>query len=252
MPRFFIKDENIGNTDTVTLKGEDARHISFSLRMRVGDNITLCDFFNYEYDCEIKAIDGEKVVLNVINKHPSQNEPSVKVSIYQALPKASKLELIIQKCVELGAFEIVPVLSSRCISRPDDKATEKKTKRYNTISEEAAKQSGRGMIPPVSETLPFKKAIERMKDSDIAFMCYEAQDTDGESDIKSFFKKHLSEATKTVSFFVGPEGGISEEEARYAKDNGIYCVSLGKRILRTETAPLCVLSCLMYETDNMK
>ena len=252
MPRFFIKDADIGNTDTVTVTGEDARHISFSLRMRVGDSITLCDFFNYEYDCIIKSIDGEKVVLNIIDKHPSQNEPDVKVSIFQALPKSSKLELIIQKCVELGVFEIVPVLSSRCISRPDDKASEKKTKRYNAISEEAAKQSGRGIIPKVCDTVSFKKAIDQMKESDIAFMCYEQEDTDGGNDIKTFLKKYVSESTKTISFFVGPEGGISEDEAKYAKECGILCVSLGKRILRTETAPLCVLSCIMYETENMK
>lgn len=252
MPRFFIKDENIGNTDTVTITGEDARHISFSLRMRVGDNITLCDFFNYEYDCTIKSIDGEKVVLDICDKHPSQNEPNIKVSVYQALPKAQKLELIIQKCVELGVFEIVPVLTSRCISRPDDKSSEKKTRRYNIISEEAAKQSGRGIVPKISETVSFKKAVEQMKGADIAFMCYEAEDTDGGNDLKSFLQKSLTNETKSVAFFVGSEGGISEDEAEFARANGISCVSLGKRILRTETAPLCVLSCIMYETDNMK
>lgn len=252
MPRFFIKDADIGNTDTVIIKGEDARHISFSLRMRVGDSITLCDFHNYEYDCVIRSIDGEKVELSVLEKHPSENEPNVKVSVFQALPKSSKLELIIQKCVELGVFEIIPVLSSRCISRPDDKSSEKKTKRYNSISEEAAKQSGRGIVPKVCETLPFKKAIERMKESDIAFICYELEDADCGKDLKSFLKQKLCENTKTISFFVGPEGGISPEEAQYAADCGISCISLGKRILRTETAPLCVLSCIMYETENMK
>ncbi len=247
MPRFFIKEESI-RSDGIIICGEDARHISRSLRMKIGDRITVCDFFNYEYDCTIGFIDSESVKLNINDRHPVNTEPSVKVRVFQALPKAQKMELVIQKSVELGACEICPVISSRCISRPDDKSSEKKTKRWNLISEEAAKQSGRGIIPPVRETLSFKQAISEMKKDDLCFICYECED---KLDIKSFLCENYSKNTKSISFFIGPEGGISAEEAELARENGIPSVGLGKRILRTETAPLCVLSGIMFFTDNM-
>ena len=252
MPRFFINEENIMPDDKICLFGDDANHISHSLRMRVGDSITLCDFFNYEYDCEIESFSSDKVVLCIKDKHTSENEPTVSVSLFQGLPKSTKLELIIQKCTELGIFDIIPVITSRCISRPDEKSSEKKTKRWNMISKEAAKQSGRGHVPTVHDTVSFKDAVLSMKNYDLAFVCYELCDEDCGFDVKSFLQKHISPDTKSVAFLIGPEGGISPEEAEFAKENGLFFVSLGKRILRTETAPLCVLSCIMYETDNMK
>ncbi len=247
MPRFFIKQEFI-RPDSIMIVGEDARHISRSLRMKPGEKITVCDFYNYEYDCEISSIDSETVELGILDKHPGNTEPSVSVRVFQALPKAQKMELVIQKSVELGAAEICPVISSRCISRPDDKSSDKKTKRWNLISEEAAKQSGRGIIPPVRETINFRQAVAEMKKSDLCFICYECED---KLDIKSFLSENFSENTKSISFFIGPEGGISPDEAEYARECGIPSVGLGKRILRTETAPLCVLSGIMFFTDNM-
>ena len=252
MPRFFINEENILRDDKICLFGDDANHISHSLRMRVGDKITVCDFFNYEYDCEIESFTSDKVVLLIKDKHTSQNEPSVSVALFQGLPKSTKLELIIQKCTELGISDIFPIMTSRCISRPDERSTEKKTKRWNMISQEAAKQAGRGHIPQVHDTLSFKNAIEKMKEYDLKFMCYELCDESCGDDLKGYLEKNLAADTKSIAFFIGPEGGISPEEAEYAKENGVSFVSLGKRILRTETAPLCVLSCIMYETDNMK
>ena len=252
MPRFFIKDESSFSGNEVTLYGDEANHISHSLRMKTGDEVTLCDFFNYEYDCVIKSFSHDSVTLEILDKHPAKNEPDIKVTLFQGLPKSTKLELIIQKCVELGIFEIVPVLTSRCISRPDEKSGDKKTKRWNAISEEAAKQSGRGIIPRVCDTVSFKQAVEAMQGYDVRFMCYElCSDSDG-ADIKSFLREKCGKESKTVAFLIGPEGGISKEEAEYAHQNGISFVSLGRRILRTETAPLCVLSTIMYETDNLK
>ncbi len=250
MPRFFIKDTDTVNNNTVTLYGDSASHISRSLRMKPGEKITLCDDGKTEYLCVIDSITANSVVLTVNERVLSINEPDVFVSVYQALPKSTKMELIIQKCVELGVGEIIPVLSSRCISRPDEKSSEKKNKRYNAIAEEAAKQSGRATVPEVYDTLSFIDAMERMKHADAAFMCYEVQDGNT-TDIKSFLTGRAGKF-KNIAFFVGPEGGISPEEAAIAMEHGIIPVSLGKRILRTETAAMSVLSCIMYETDNMK
>lgn len=253
MPRFFIKQEQIANNNTVTLSGDDAIHISRSLRMRCGDNIVLCDYSNFEYDCEIIKMTSDSVQVSILEKRVCASEPDIRVTLYQAIPKGQKFELIIQKCVELGVFEIVPVITSRCVSRPDEGSFEKKTKRWNSISEEASKQSGRGSVPRISPPQNFEQAIKQMTDSDVAFMCYEEfENREQSSDIKAFLKETLSQNKKQISFFIGPEGGISPEEADLAIQSGISCVGLGKRILRTETAPICVLSCIMYESENLK
>lgn len=254
MPRFFIKEDDTVNNNSVILHGDSAHHISYSLRMRVGDELTLCDFFNYEYHCVIKSISKEEVFLEIISKNVCSCEPAAKVSLYQGVPKSTKFELIIQKCVELGVTEIVPVITSRCISRPDKESFEKKLKRWNAISEEAAKQSGRGIVPRICEPIDYNTALSQMKDSDISFICYEGADTESDN-IKSFLSDSLENVSNnkeiSISFLVGPEGGISDQEAFLAHEHGVSYVSLGKRILRTETAPICVMSCIMYETGNM-
>lgn len=252
MPRFFINSSGIGNDNTITVCGEDALHISRSLRMREGENVTVCDSDRKEYDCEILKICDGKVILAVKGFKISQNEPSVKVSIFQALPKNTKLEFVIQKCIELGAFEINPIITSRCISRPDERSSENKLKRWNLIAQEAAKQSGRGYIPKICEIVSFSEAVEKMKNFDIRFMCYEEASKTNGIDIKSFMQSNNIINNFTVAFMVGPEGGFSSSEAEYAKMNGITPVSLGSRILRAETAPICVMSCIMYATDNLK
>lgn len=249
MPRFFIKKEDIGKDNRIVLRDENATHISLSLRMRVGDKLTVCDSTGRDYFCRIETITHDEVVLVAEDSALCQSEPSVRVSLFQALPKGEKFEWIIQKCVELGVTEIVPVLTSRCISRPDDKAAEKKRKRWNAIAEEAAKQSGRGIIPTVTEILSYEAAICRIQSAEQSFFCYE---NETEYDLKQFCDERLSPIPQTLSFFVGPEGGISPEEADAAQKAGIRAVSLGKRILRTETAPLCVLSGIMLYTDNLK
>lgn len=249
MPRFFIKSDEIGKDNTICLSGEDAVHISRSLRMKVGEELTVCDSESDEYSCRIASITKETVTLTVESVKKSGSEPSVQVTVYQALPKGDKLEWIIQKSVELGAAAVVPVLTSRCISRPDEKALEKKQKRWNSIAAEAAKQSGRGILPAVKEMLTFPQAVEAMCGADVSFFCYE---NETELDLKSFLETRCREQLSTLAFFVGPEGGISPEEAEYALSRGVQPVSLGRRILRTETAPLCVLSGVMLYTDNLK
>ncbi len=239
MPRFFL--ENIIGDKTV-ITGPDATHISKSLRMKVGDEITLCDMKGTDYFSVIEKID-ENVYCRVMSSERSKTEPDIRVTLYQALPKSDKLELIIQKAVELGVSEIVPVLTSRCISRPDEKSMDKKLERFSKISLEAAKQSGRGIIPCVLPTVSFKEAIDRMKSDDLAIICYEGGG-------KRLSHLKLPER-KTISLIIGAEGGFSEEEIEFSKKSGIEIVGLGPRILRCETAPLAAISIIMNLTENM-
>lgn len=239
MPRFFVNEKP---QQTYTVTGEDAFHIGRSLRMRTGDEITLChngeDFF-----CVIEKITEKEVFVNVKASEKSKTEPSVRLTLYQAMPKADKLEIIIQKAVELGADRIVPVLTDRCVSRPDEKSFSKKLLRYQKISESAAKQSGRGIIPSVSGILSFKQAVAEMKQSDIALVCYEKGGislNEAKLDTKS-----------SIALFVGSEGGFEEKEIAFCKENGIAAVGLGARILRCETAPLAAISIIMNLTGNI-
>lgn len=252
MPRFFIGNPEESLRDgVITIVGEDARHISRSLRMKAGESLTVSDFFGNEYKCEISGFTDETVTLTVLGTGRCESEPNIKVTIYQAIPKGDKMDTVVQKCTELGASGFVPVLTSRCISRPDDKSARKKCERWQKIAAEAAKQSGRGIIPSVGEVLDLEKALSEMSTCSLAVMCYECED--GYS-----LRECISEASAdgrlcegaNVAIFIGPEGGISPEEAESASKKGIRLVGLGKRILRTETAPLFAVSAVMLLTGN--
>lgn len=247
MPRFFINSNQINQicNDEISISGEDALHISRSLRMRVGDELTLCDGLKNDYFCNILSIDKDNVIAKINRRSICENEPSIAVTLYQGLPKGDKLDTIIQKAVELGVAKIIPVITDRCISRPNEKDINKnkKIERWQKISLEAAKQSGRGIIPPVGDIISFKQAIEELKEFDLSLFLYEIK---GQP-----IKTLINQPIKTCGFIIGPEGGFSPSEAEYAKQNRIPQTSLGKRILRTETASNCVLSCLMYETGNL-
>ncbi len=243
MPRFFSEQIEY---ETVIISGDDAKHISKVLRMRVGDRITVCDMRGTDYECEICKIEKTQVVSKIVSKKPSDTEPDIKISIFQALPKASKMEYIIQKCTEIGACEIVPCVMSRCIVKLDGEAEEKKkTARWQAICEAAAKQSSRGIIPEISYPLSFEAAVERLKEFDLCFACYEKEK-------KTSLKEVLrgADTPKNAAFLIGPEGGISDEEIEYIRSKGIKTVTLGKRILRTETAPTAVLAMMIYEFDK--
>ncbi|MBQ9078038.1 MAG: 16S rRNA (uracil(1498)-N(3))-methyltransferase [Ruminococcus sp.] len=240
MPRFF-KDEI--NEDNLCLTGADAHHVGFSLRMKPGEQLTLC-CGGIDYDCEISSITGDCVYLDLIEKHPCMAEPDINVTLFQAVPKLDKLEFIIQKSVELGVSRIVPVLTRRCISRPDSRDFEKKLKRLTKIAEEAAKQSGRGIIPEVTPIVSYKKALEMMSSLDKTIMFYEAEGG------KPFGEVDFSGA-KNIGLVIGSEGGFDADEVRMAVDAGTERVWLGKRILRCETAPITGLSILMFLTNNM-
>ena len=249
MPRFFIEPREAQAGDTLVLAGEDARHISFSLRARVGEEYTLCDTCNYEYRCVIRAIHSESVTFEVLEKKPGETEPDVRVTLYQALVKGDKFDTVVQKAVELGAAKIVPVLSERCVSRPDDKSFSKKRERWQKIAKSAAMQCARASVPEIGELLSFGEMTEELQKADCGFICYEAEP---HIPMKTLFSEKSKEK-KAIDyrFFIGPEGGISAAEAQKAQDAGISLVSLGKRILRTETAPLCVISSIMFFSDNL-
>ncbi len=240
MPRFFLPFSPGG---TVTVTGEDARHIGLSLRMAVGDPVTFCGPDGTEYQCVITAMDRDSVTAAVQQSGPSRAEPSVELRLYQALPKGDKMETIIQKAVELGVREITPVMTRRCVSRPDIRSMEKKLQRYQKIAEEAAKQSGRGRIPRVAPLLSFEAAVEELAALPLSLLFYEGG---GEA-----LCRLLKEPVPTIGLFVGAEGGFDPEEVSLAREAGLRAATLGPRILRCETAPLCALSAILYATGNL-
>lgn len=242
MPKFFVPHIAGGE---VLLEGETARHISRSLRMRIGDMLLLSDGNGTDYGCRITVMQGEAVQLKVCYSQPSESEPSVKVTLYQGVPKGDKMEDIIQKTVELGVTEIVPVLTKRSISRPDPKSAKKKSERYQKIALEAAKQSGRGIIPAVSPMVPFAEALKSAH-QDIKILFYEG----GGTPLTELIKQ--APCVKTIAVFIGPEGGFEPEEARAVAVSGGVTATLGKRILRTQTAPIAALSALMLLTGNLE
>ena len=226
----------------ILLSGEEARHIAKSLRMRIGDMLTVTDGQGNDFGCQIDGITKDTVHLAVCYRQACESEPSCRVTIYQGVPKASKMEEIIQKCVELGASRIVPTLTRRCVSRPDEKGAGKKNQRYQKIALEAAQQSGRGIIPEIANQLTLKQAIAE-DESDMKIVFYEG----GGAPLKSIIPPDC----KSVSIYIGPEGGFDENEVEMIVGAGGARATLGKRILRTQTAPVCALSCIMLLTENM-
>ena len=215
--------------------------------MRLGDVITVCAE-KVEYRAKILSISDKEVVCDVLSYENSENEPSVNVVLYQALPKSDKMDLIVQKAVELGVSKIVPVITARCISRPEAKGYQKRVDRYNKIALEAAKQSGRGCVPEVTNFISFEQCVEELKACDKSLMCYEKG---SESISRSGFETAAEDESSTIGLFIGCEGGFEPYEAEICEAAGISVVSLGPRILRCETAPLAALSVIMCLTGNM-
>lgn len=259
MPRFFISAaQKLPASDTMplggfTVTGSDAHHIAFSLRMRRGDIITVCDMQRIEYRCEIRNFvktDSQKgevqVLCAVLESHASDTEPSYHAVLYQALPKAGKLDIIIQKAVETGVSEIVPFLSERCIARPDSESAQKKLARWQKIASEAAMQCGRACVPTVRPVVSFDEAVSGAAACELGFLCYE-----GEGTVPLARMLNGVPTPKTVGFLIGAEGGFGYSEVEAAKAAGLLTAGLGKRILRCETASGFVLSCLTYRFDLM-
>lgn len=244
MPRFFADKNNISENHII-IDGSDAKHIGRSLRMKIGDELILC-CDKIDYTTKILSISDTEINCEILSKSPICSEADIVLTLYQAIPKLDKLELITQKAVELGVSKIVPVITKRCISRPDRKSFAKKNERLNKISLEAAKQSGRGIIPEISDIIDFKTAVSNLASHDFSFVCYEKGGVPFSSIINpSDFKD------KSIGLFIGSEGGFDESEIKACESLGIKTTSMGKRILRCETAPISAISIIMALSGNM-
>ena len=239
MTRFFVTPEELG-ADHIQLVGENASHAKV-LRLKAGEQVLVCDGEGAECLCAVVDSDWN---LEVLERRMSDTEPAVKVSIYMAFPKADKLEHVIQKATELGAYEIVAFPSARCVSKPDEKSLKKKLERWQKIAASAAEQSGRGRIPEVVVLGSFAEALNRGVQTDLPMLFYE-------NERATTLHMALSAGKyKSAALLTGPEGGLEEKEVQKAMDAGWKVCTLGKRILRCETAPLCALSAVMYDAGE--
>ena len=245
MPRFFVKTENFDGA-SVCISGDDAWHIARSLRMAVGEEITVCTPDGREHICTLTKIGDEAVFALVTESRRAGGEFPFKTVLYQALPKGDKMDLIVQKAVENGIFMIVPFLSERCVSRPDEKSLEKKRARWQRIALEAAKQCGRGVVPEIMPLVSFSGLLEAIKADRLCCFCYEGEKT---RTIKTVLRSAKLTDGDTVCVVVGSEGGFSEKEAALAAESGAAMCGLGERILRCESASSYALACISYEFE---
>ena len=242
MTRFFVTPEEM-QPDFFVLTGENAQHAKV-LRLKNGEDVLVCDGEGRECVCTVSDVSADRISLVVRHRQESESEAAVQVSVYMAFPKGDKLEHVIQKATELGAYEIIAFPSARCVSRPDDKSLKKKLERWQKIAASAAEQSGRGKIPQVLTLPSYKAALERAGTADKAILFYENEKA-------VTLKMALEESDYTsISLLTGPEGGLDEREVNMAKEMGLSICTLGSRILRCETAPLCALSAVMYASGE--
>lgn len=248
MRKFFVKSEQVNN-DKIEITGEDVNHIRNVLRLTKGEKIKICDTGNSKnYICEINDISKEEVICNIIEEVSGEAEGNVILHIYQGLPKADKMELIIQKGTELGVSEFIPVNFKRSIVKISEKDEKKKIDRWQKIAEVAAKQSGRDIIPTIRNIENIKNICNNINEYDIVLVAYELEE---QNYIKNELLKIKNNNTNyRIAIVIGPEGGIDEEEINLLKSAGAKIISLGKRILRTETVALQVSSIIMYELEN--
>ena len=240
MVRFFVTPEEL-DEEILFLTGENAQHAKV-LRLKENEQVLVCDGQGREALCRIRDTGSWELLREEIRE--STSEASVQVRVYLAFPKADKLEHVIQKATELGAYEIIAFPSARCVSKPDEKSLKKKLERWQKIAASAAEQSGRGRIPQVRVLPSYKATLEEAAQADKALLFYENEQA-------VTLKMALSEsAYHTVSLLTGPEGGLEEREVEQARNAGLQVCTLGKRILRCETAPLCALSAVMYDAGE--
>ncbi|MDR1002196.1 MAG: 16S rRNA (uracil(1498)-N(3))-methyltransferase [Oscillospiraceae bacterium] len=243
MPRFFVNSSDIQG-DFITISGDDASHITKSLRMKAGQSVTVCDTRNTDYICTISEIGAGSVFLHIESRERTQSEPHVSVTLYQGYPKGDKLEFITEKAVELGAMEVVPVVTARSVARPDRKSAEKKHERLCRHALEAAKQCGRGIIPKISLPVKFSAIGDLLGRHDLLIFCYEGGG-------RPLSKVMGGSSASDIGVIIGPEGGFDPSEAETLASLGAVTVSLGSRILRTETAALAALTAVMFARGEM-
>ena len=259
MPRFVVEPSAVSD-GRVLLTGDNAHHAAYSLRLAVGDLVTVCDQTR-ALRCRLVSFSGTTVEAEILSEEPLDTEPPYRAVLFQTLPKGDKLDAVIQKAVECGVSEIVPFESSRCIMKSKPEAEDRKTERRCRIAEEAAKQSGRGIIPPVRKTLTrYNDVLREAAACDLALFCYEGEGTRPLGDMLHRLSARFDGADRagnapvgdtrpTIAIVIGSEGGFSPEEAASAADAGLLLTGLGRRILRTETAASFVLSCLSYQFE---
>ncbi|MBQ2737943.1 MAG: 16S rRNA (uracil(1498)-N(3))-methyltransferase [Clostridia bacterium] len=243
MPRFFVEPDCISET-SVHITGEDARHIARSLRMAVGDELTVSDAMGREYLCRLTRIRDEECELEILSMRHSLAESPVDITVFMAYPKSDKLELVIQKAAELGAMRVIPFESSRCIKRPKEDKANAKRERLNRIAREACGQCGRASLLKVEDPIGFEDMLTLARDFELSLFCYE-----GEGTVSLREVLEANRGVRRLCVIVGSEGGFSESEAAYAARAGLVMTGLGRRILRCETAPLYALSAISYALE---
>ena len=255
MPKFFVKNEQIKENE-ITINGEDVNHIKKVLRAKIGDELQICNSQNGEnFLCDIQSLDNEKINCIIKQNLEISTESNIKVTIFQGLPKADKMEYIIQKSVELGVTDITPVELKRCVVKFDEKDKVKKQARWQKISEVAAKQCGRDIIPEINSLINIKNLCNLIEKYDIVLVAYE---NEKETTLKEQLLKIKTDTINNkkqdeqvkIGIVIGPEGGLEPQDVELLKQNGAKVITLGKRILRTETVALNVLSIIMYELEK--
>lgn len=245
MSRFFVEPHQVSEDGYITITGTDVKHMKDVLRMVKGDNFIVCDSTGTEYSCSLKEFSEGSAIGEVLSRKAGDTEPRVPCTLLQGVPKGDKMELIIQKNIELGVNKIIPVMMERSVVRfNNEKDKEKKTERWNRIAVEASKQCGRLSVPVVEKPVTLKEAIALTCEAELKIVPYE-----NEQDLR--LKTLLRDrTTSSIVFIVGPEGGFAESEINLLKENGYTSISLGKRILRTETAGFAVMSAIRYELED--
>lgn len=245
MHHFFVTPEQV-RENQIYIEGSDVNHMKNVLRMKIGEELQVSDGENKKYRCKIEAFTEREVCVTILEELKSDTELPSKLYLFQGLPKSDKMEWIVQKAVELGVWEIIPVATKRAVVKLDEKKAAKKVERWNSISESGAKQSGRTVIPEVKQVMSYKEALAYAKQLDVVLIPYEL--AEGMQETKQLIRS--INPGQSVGIFIGPEGGFEQEEIGMAMESGATPVTLGKRILRTETAGLTMLSVLMYHLEN--
>lgn len=245
MHRFFVDDSNISD-NRILIEGEDVNHIAKVLRLRSGEEISVSNGRGREFICTLAEINKKQVTCEINEEFQNQTEAPIKITLFQGLPKAQKMDLIIQKCVEIGIYKIQPVITERVVIKTEGKDLSNKIERWRRIAEEAAKQSKRGIIPEIAEPITFDEAVEQLREMNVSVVPYEKEEAKG---LREALKE--SSDSKTVGVLIGPEGGFNEKEIEKCISFNVKPVTLGPRILRTETAGFVASTIILYEIGDM-
>lgn len=247
MQKVFVESNQI-EENKITIIGPDVKHIGNVLRMQKGERLQVCNQETLEnYVVTIEELKKEEVITKIIEKLQTRVESNVEIDLYQGLPKADKMELIIQKTTELGIANIIPVDMIRCVVKLQEKEVKKKLERWQKVATSAAQQSKRDRVPTIKLKCKLKEVVEKIKEYDIFLIAYEEEELHS---LKQELQKMQRKETYKIGILVGPEGGLEEKEVRLLKENGANVISLGKRILRTETAPIAMVSNILYELEE--